>query len=278
MKWDIKKSNKIRERIAENEELMRKLSSVTEEVLKKHGIELEGLSYVFEPRVFQIDPGEITEVTMKSRAAIGAAISEDLGVKSSGAVLDLSIADFADSLHLPYCGPLDPITLVRLEKIRIPNIVARSSESRILKSSQDPIPTTRVKTMKQFMDQIMGRKELLSEFSESVFGALKEHGIELGKNEGCVFTPVLFETPIFAQKVAVSKKLPAIHEFGPQVLGSPALQSTSDMEIESLPGIIEYGKVQTVGAIINKRWWIGIPAPEILRALDIIREVNIRDL
>lgn len=278
MKWDIKKSNKLRERISENEELMRKLSSVTEEVLKKHGIELEGLSYVFEPRVFQMDPEEITEATMKSRAAMDAAVSEDLVVKSSGAVSGRSIADFFLS-RLPYCGPLDPITLARLEKIRISNIATHLSGSWILKTTQDPIPAVDLaKITRQFMDQIMGRKELLRDFSESVFGVLKEYGIEFARNEGCVFVPVLFETPIFAQKVAVSKKLPEIHGFGPQVLGSPALQPTVGGEIESFAGVIEYGNVQTVGVILPKWMIVGIPRPEILRVLDRVREVNGRIL
>lgn len=279
MKWDIKKSNKLRERIAENEELMRKLSSVTEEVLKKHGIELEGLSYVFEPRIFQMDPEEITEATMKSRAALDAAVSEELVVKSLGEVSGRSIADSVYLSRLPYCGPLDPVTLAWLEKIRIPNIAVRNPESMILKTTQDPVPAIDLaKITRQFMDQIMGKKELLRDFSESVFGVLKEYGIEFARNEGCVFIPVLFETPIFAQKVAVSKKLPEIHGFGPQVLGTPTLQSTVSQEIESSAGVIEYGNVQTVGVTLPRWMIVGIPRPEILRALDIIREVNIRNL
>ena len=95
-------------------------------------------------------------------------------MKSSGTVLGLSIADSVYLSRLPYCGPLDPVTLARLEKIRIPNIAIRNSESRILKSTQDPIPAIDLaKITRQFMDQIMGRKELLRDFSESVFGVLK---------------------------------------------------------------------------------------------------------
>jgi len=279
MKWDIERSNMLKERIAENEDLMRKLSSVTEEILKKYGIELEGLSYIFEPRVFQMDPEEITEATMKSRAAIDSAVSEDIVVKNSGAVLGRSTADSVYLSRLPYCGPLDPVTLARLEKIRIPNIAVRNSESMILKSTQDPVPAADLaKITRQFMDQIMRRKELLRDFSESVFGVLKEYGIEFAKNEGCVFIPIIFETPIFAQKVAVSKKLPEIHGFGPQVLGTPALQPAVGGEIESFAGVIEYENVQTIGVILP-RWVIaGIPRPDMLRVLDIIREVNIRNM
>lgn len=285
MKWDIKKSNTLKERIAENEELMGKLSSITDEVLRKHGIELEGLSYVFEPRVFQIEPGEMTEVAMKSRAAMISAISEDLVVESSGALLDRSIIDFTHSACLPYCGPLDPITLAKLERIRIPEIAAHYSVSK--RSTPDPIPPFRLRGTQDpipprqtniFINEMMRRKDLLSDLSESIFRILKEDGIEFSKNEGCVFIPVLFETPIFAQKVAVSKQLPQANGFGPKVYGTPTSLSTKETEIRTFPGIIEYGKVQTVGVIVDRWWWVGIPAPEILKTLDIIRKVNTREL
>lgn len=267
MKWDIEKSNMLKEKIAENEELMTKLSSMTDKILKKHNIKLNGFSYVFEPRVFQIDLHEIPEVMMKSRAAMVAAISDDLVGIGSGASLDRSMTALKHLYCLPYCGPIDPTTLAKLEKIRLTEIAHDSVYE--MRSTQDPVPHAPL-----LMNQIMGRKELLKELSESIFGILKDNGIELGENEGCVFTPILFETPIFAQKVTSSEKLSKIHGFGPQVYASPTSQSTPTIQVRPFAGVIEHGDVKTVGVVVDSWWWIGIPAPEILSALDAVREYN----
>jgi hypothetical protein len=240
---------------------------MTNEILKKYNIKLNGFSYIFEPRVFQIDSSEIPEVMLKSREAMVTAISEDLVGVSSGAFLDRSMTALKHSYCLPYCGPLDPITLAKLEKIRISEISHDSVYE--VRSTPDPVPPAPF-----LMNQIMGRKELLKELGESIFGALKEHGIELDENEGCVFTPILFETPLFAQKFTASEKVPKTHGFGPQVYVSPASQSTPTIQVRPFAGVIKFDNVETVGVIIDNWWWIGIPAAEILSALDIMREYN----
>lgn len=262
MKWNIKKSDELKEKIAKDEELMRELSNSADEVLKKHGVELKGISYVFEPRVFTMDPDEAPEVMVKSREAMVITIIEDL-YKKHLTVEDSIIDVMRITLCIPECGGMDPYTLRVLEKFRI-------SEKKLV--ADDPVP---IKGSKDLMRRIVGNKELLGELSETIFGVLEEHGIKFRENEGCVFTPCVFETPIFAQKVGVAERSEQIRGFGPQIYADPTPEPAARVKIKPFPGIIDTPWRQpTVGIIWSPWWWIGIPAPEMLLALDVMREVE----
>lgn len=260
MEWNIEKSDELKETIAKDEELMRELSDTVDEVLKNHGIKLGDMSYVFEPRVFTMSPDEAPEVIRKSREAMHVAIIRDLykkRVAEDSSIIDPAIVP----RHcIPYCGGPDPRFLSVLEDFRVK------------KDLDDPVPI--IRTSESFIKQIVGDEKLLNEFSKSVFGILESGGIKFGENEGCVFTPVVFETPIFAQKVAVAEHSQQIRRFGPQIYADPTPQPalTARVNLKPFPGIIEAPWGPTPGVIIDRWWWIGIPAPEMLRALDVMRE------
>jgi hypothetical protein len=261
MKWDIKKSDELRETIAKDEKLMRQLSQTVDGIFKEHSIKLKGMSYVFEPRVFQMDPDEAPEVMVKFRAAMVTAITEDLIKKGLGAQIENAIDASRFTHCLPKCGGLDPSTLRVLEKYRIfEGLIA-----------DDSVPIT---SSESLMRKIVGNKKLLRQFSDSVFGILEKYGIKFKQNEGCVFSPLVFETPIFAQKVAVAKDSQQFRGFGPQVYAEPHPDPWVNLKIKPFPGIIDTKWGPTTGVIIDHWWWIGIPAPEMLHALDIMREIQ----
>lgn len=258
MKWNIEKSDELKETIAKDGELMGKLSNAVDNVLKNHGIKLGDMSYVFEPRVFTMSPDEAPEVIRKSREAMLVAIIGDL-YKKRVAEDSSIIAAARVPLHcIPYCGGIDPRTLSVLEDFRVKEDL------------DDPVPI--IRTSESFIKQIVGNTELLNEFSNSVFEILEGRGIKFEENEGCVFTPVVFETPIFAQKVAVAEQSQQIRGFGPQIYADPTPEPA--IMVRPFPGIIEAPWGPTPGVIIDRWWWIGIPAPEMLRALDVMRGVK----
>lgn len=259
MKWDIKRSEELKKRIAEDEKLTRSLSNSVDEILKKYRIELKNMSYVFEPRVFTMSPDEAPEVMIKSSEAMLIELIQDSYKRGFTAKDILGTWNELLWLCLPECGGMDPLTLRKLEKFRILDVI-----------SDDPIPV--VAPSAGLIKKIVGNRELLTDFSESIFGILEKHGITFKENEGCVFTPVVFETPIFAQKVAVAERTQQIRGFGPQVYADPTPEPAVRAKLRPLPGIIVAPWGPTVGIIWPPWWWIGIPAPEMLRALDIMRE------
>ena len=256
MKWNIERSDELKETIAKDKELMEELSSAVDNVLKNHGINLGDMSYVFEPRVFTMSPDEAPEVIRKSREAMHVAIIRDLykkRVAEDSSIIDPAIVP----RHcIPYCGGPDPRFLLVLEDFRVK------------KDLDEPVPI--IRTSESFIKQIVRDEELLNEFSKSVFGILKRREITFEGDEGCVFAPVVFETPIFAQKVAVAEQSQQIRGFGPQIYADPTPEPA--IQVRPFPGIIEAPWGPTPGVIIDRWWWIGIPAPEMLQALDVMRE------
>ena len=260
MIWSIRKSERLKARIAQNEKLMKELSSLADKVLKNHGLKFGGLSYVFEPRVFNIRPGDGPELITRSPEALVKAILEEMGAIG---VVDQVGAGIIVPKCLPQCGPLDPFTLKILEKYRMTDEVF---------SDSNPLPP--YGTSEHLITRIVSSKKLLSELSEIIFNTLKEHGITFKENEGCVFTPVVFETPVFAQIVGTARRLSDIKGFGPQVYASPQSNKWGAIKPRPFPGIIinPWGG-RTPGVIIPPWWWIGIPAPEMLHALDVMRRM-----
>lgn len=260
MKWDIKRSMKVKRKISENPELMMKLTERVEGLFKEFKIQLPGMSYVFEPRVFSMDPEEAPDIMNRSRAAMLSAIMDNLVAKRAGNSMEAAIDMSKYTACLPQCGPMDPISLKILERLRIGKIV-----------DDDPVPIT---TSDQLMRRIVGNKKLMRTLSKSLFEVLQEADFQFSRREGCVFTPVVFQSPVYAQKVGSVEKISEMQGFGPQLYAyaDPTPQPAA-VRIKPFPGIIEL-RDQTLipGVIIDRWWWIGIPAPELLRALDIMRE------
>ena len=249
IEWDIQRSNEVKKQIAGNEELMKQLSKTVEATLKEFGVKLEGMSYIFEPRVFHMDADIAPEMMVKWHASMIKALLDD-AVKLGKRV------DIDKIKAKPEPGGMDPYSLEVIEKYRL-------YEEYI---NDDPIHTSPTQML---MNQIIGNKKLLQAFSSNVFGLLKEHGIEFIGTEGCVFTPMVFETPVYAQVVGKVNDYGQIRGFGPAVFADPS-------SVPAMPGVIRVGDELTVGLVCRfPWWWIGIPAPEMLVGLDRIRE-NVR--
>ncbi len=259
MRWNIKKSEELKLKIATNEPLMRKLGETVAQVMEKFDVGLEGMCYVFEPRIFTYDQNDFVDIRLKGRDSFLEDLARYLKTKVS------FTEDIFDYIYIPKrcvpeCGILDPWSLKILEKLRIGD-GGGADESAFLWHDA-PLA---------LMRQIVGNKELLEELSERIFSALREFKIVFKDNEGCVFTPMAVETPVYAQRVASKESANSFCSFGPQVLGAPDVDIDGVMSVP-LAGIVALEARDVPGIIFHKWWWIGIPAPELLRALDVIRE------
>ncbi len=252
MKWDIGRSNEVKQEILENEKLMQRLSETVADILKEFGINLEGMSYIFEPRVFRVDEDEMPEIQIKSHKA---KINALINYWKYGNIVEI-FEEEKFPKPTPVAGPLDPIRLSMIEKYRI------HKESSVM---DDPVPI--IRTSDSLIQSIVGNKELLTTLSESIFNLLEENKIMFNKDEGCLFVPALFETPIYAQVVSEVKEFEQVRGFGPAVLADPTPEPAQ-------PGIIRIGDDLTVGLAIKDILWVGIPAPEMMRALDILRKIQ----
>lgn len=261
MEWNIKRSMKVKRKIAENPELMAAMAKKVEAIFKEFKVKFSGMSYVFEPRVFSMNPKEAPEILNRSRAAMLKAILDDLLVASDGNGMDMAIDVSKYRACLPQCGPMDPFSIRILEKLRIRKNI-----------EDDPVP---IKTSDQLMRRIVGNKDLMQALSKALFNLLQRADIKFSKKEGCVFTPVVFQSPVYAQKVGMAADISEMRGFGPQLYAfADPTPEPSAVKIKPFPGIIEILKEQTLipGVIIDRWWWIGIPAPELLQALDVIRK------
>jgi len=262
MQWNIKKSARLKKTITENPKLMTEMSRQIEKVFREFKISLPGMSYVFEPRVFSFTDKESPEIAAKSRAAMLEAILAGLIVEEIGSSASDAIDVSRFRACLPQCGPLDPVSLEYLERLRIVENVA-----------DDPVP---IRTSGELMRRIVGDRKLMYALTEALFPVLEEARIRFGKKEGCVFTPVVFQSPIYAQKVGAARRTTDMPGFGPQLYASAdPTPEPAAMRMKPLPGIIEVGGRKTrlvPGVIIDRWWWVGIPAPELLRALEVVRK------
>lgn len=268
MKWNIKRSLELKKAITTNRDLMQELSRTVETLLKDHKIDLSNKSYVFEPRVFNYTQQEIPEISVKAREVLFKTLLDEL--IAGGIIIDGAAARLAREWHeyiskcIPECGGLDPIFLEKLNFLRIHEFIA-----------DDPIPIVNSLDLIKLM---VGNPKLMVNFSQRVFALLGKHGIKFDENEGCVFTPLVFDPPVYAQKVGTTKQASNLRGFGPQILADsnplpPGLSHSIHMKVPPFPGIIDGPWGLTPGTIIDRWWWVGIPAPELLSALDKMRNL-----
>jgi hypothetical protein len=264
MKWSIARSNEVKKAIASDPKLMKKLSTATDKVFKKHGLKFGNVSYVFEPRVFVMDSKKAPNALMKGREAMVKTMVGSLRTRGIIPRDAFDIGDFRDISKyfrcIPECGGMDPYTLRVIEFLRV------------FDDSNPLPPSVKIVDSEGLMSSIVGNKALMKDFSKTIFGALSESGIKLKKNEGCVFTPFVAETPVFAQKIGRARGMTQLTGFGPQVVAGPSMEVNYQLKIRPLPGIIDTNWGATPGIIVRWWWWIGIPAPEFLRAMDLIRD------
>lgn len=271
MEWNVKKSIEIKEKIASNEELMKQLSSLTQGILEKYKVKLDGISYVFEPRVFTMDASEAPEIWLKSRKAMTKTYIEEYDVLNRWSI-DISRYNMK---CLPTCGPKDPWSLRILEDLRFSDYIKDDPVPVWNEASAIPITLPKPIPSEYLINRIVADEKLLIELSESIFNVLHEQGITFEENEGCVFTPVAFDTPVYAQKVGRAESIEMISGFGPQVIDQPESYAQNAIRIDPFPGIIEFDHYGPIpGLIWDWWWWVGIPAPELLVALDKYREFS----
>ncbi len=269
MRWNFNRSMEIKKAISTNPDLMQELSKTVQTLLKEHKIDLSDKSYVFEPRVFNYTQKELPDIKVKAQESLFQSLLAK-GI-SGGIIIEGEVASIADKwdsyvfLHLPEHGGMNPMLLERLGFFRIHD-----------KIYDDPIP---VMDSYGLIKRMVGSKELMVQFSEKVFGLMERHNIKLKEDEGCVFTPIVFDTPIYAQKVGTARQTSKLLGFGPQILADsnplPAHPSLNVLKaIQPFPGIIDGIWGPTAGVIVDRWWWVGIPAPELLVALDKIRNFS----
>lgn len=263
VRWNPEESQQFKTAILSNEKLMRELSEATTSILKSHQIDYPGMSYIFEPHVFEMDTAVAGDLSLSSSEALAQAILVQLfqGHTSVGA--------YAEAEHfdpMSFCGPMNRITLDLLEKYRLVDRLA-----------DDPTPEPIIespakKQVLGLMRQIVSNKVLMEELSTSLDNILQTNGITVKENQGYVFVPVLFETPIYAQKIGEFDDLEQLRAFGPRIVANP---NTDRIPLEPISGIIAIklaGQQYLVPAVnMQFRWYEGIPAPEMLRAMNVMR-------
>lgn len=252
MKWNIKKSDEIKLRIAKDEALMKTLSSKMEAVFEKHKIKLGNKSYLFEPRVFMVDPEEIPSFGIQSREALTKTVIADFFDRGAGYYLE-DIWRYI--IRKPFPGIPNPALLEKIERLRVADL----AQANVIRDSID------------LTESIIGNKKMMAELSSTIFDVLQKRDFNFADNEGCIFVPIVTEKPVYAQKVARANRAAEVIGFGPQIVADPTPEP-----IMPVPGIIEVTiggvKVMTPGVIAKRWWWVGIPAPEMLKALDVIRQ------
>jgi len=120
-------------------------------------------------------------------------------------------------------------------------------------------------------EQILGNKALLHELSEAVSSALKAHGVAISEDVMYVFSPVVYNRPTFAHEVFMD--VTPMVAAGPHPdPSSPVVVADPTPDPSPEPAIIAARHMAS--ELVS--WRIarpidGIPAPELLYALDMFR-------
>lgn len=145
-------------------------------------------------------------------------------------------------------GPLDPQLAVLLDKDRI-------STARILDPTPEPAKT-------DLRTQILNDPKLFLQLSEALTEVLSKHDVSFEANETFAFIPVVVDKPMFKGQLAAGTPMPIPPSVQAMIMAERRLweihlteELEFDFEIEFDPGVI-----------ID-----GIPAPEILVALEQVR-------
>ncbi|MDY6930921.1 MAG: hypothetical protein SVJ22_03265 [Halobacteriota archaeon] len=147
----------------------------------------------------------------------------------------------------PWIGIPAPDVLIYMEKHRIKDEMIKDTDKKPLK------------------EQILRNKELLGELSETVAGVLKEHGVVISEEVSYVFSPVVYKTPTFAHEMFMDVSC-LNHEM---TMASKVIAyegPTPQPSILSAREIISEDLAKRIVMPID-----GIPAPELLYALDKLR-------
>ena len=109
-------------------------------------------------------------------------------------------------------------------------------------------------------EQILGNKELLHELSETVSSVLKEHGVAISEDVTYVFSPIVYKKPTFAHEMFMSV---SPSKFAPMVFADPTPEPARWLRASAV--------YTPVIPLPPPTPLDGIPAPELLYALDKLR-------
>jgi hypothetical protein len=133
----------------------------------------------------------------------------------------------------PEPGPYDPWIVKILDRERLDIATA---------AGPDPTP------WKDLREQIMADQALLAELSDAIAGVLGNHGVALAADETYAFEAVTAAKPRFSSQLAATPM---------QILRPPRATSRSMALFE------RYEQLDFI-----PRWYEGVPAPELLAALE----------
>jgi len=109
-------------------------------------------------------------------------------------------------------------------------------------------------------EQIIRNKELLGELSEAVSSVLKEHGVVISEDVMYVLSPIVYKKPTFAHEMFMSA---SPSKFAPMVFADPTPEPARWLWASAV-----YSPVIPLPPPTPLD---GIPAPELLYALDKLR-------
>jgi hypothetical protein len=264
--WNPEASQELKRRIATDVKLMKELTQVIQSSFEKHQIDLKDHSYLFEPRIFELGSHNKSSLWEDASGELARALFTQL-YHFEPLVLNLAAETSYQEIRYPWSlvGPLDPDFLRILEKHRLLD----SIKDTLNQFKDDPVPISPTLSV---MQQIVNNHTLLQEISEGIFGVLAQNGIQFQDNQSCVFVPIVFEAPVYAQQIGMVSQIEDIKGFGPEIYSdsNPLPAKVADA---GLIKVMTPANAVFVPAIRIRDIWIeGIPAPEMLRALDVMRE------
>lgn len=109
-------------------------------------------------------------------------------------------------------------------------------------------------------EQILGNKELLHELSETVSSVLKEHGVAISEDVTYVFSPIVYKKPTFAHEMFMDV---TPSQFAATIAADPTPEPAIASAI-----VLKASESASIGIVTPID---GIPAPELLYALDKLR-------
>jgi hypothetical protein len=109
-------------------------------------------------------------------------------------------------------------------------------------------------------EQIIRNKELLGELSEGVSNVLKEHGVAISEDVTYVFSPVVYKKPTFAHEMFMNVT--------PSMFASMVAADPTPQPAIASATVLRASESASMGIITPID---GIPAPELLYALDKLR-------
>jgi hypothetical protein len=258
--WNIEASNDLKRQIITNPQLISELNEVIKVNFEEHGVDLTSRSYIFEPKVFEIDNyASNGELDIKDAVTLFQKLYQFHPEKLNTAIQEIPGIRFP----FPEVGPLDPDFLNILKKYRLIDSLKQTVK---IVSSAPYLDSTTL----NFMQNILDNEKLLDGISNGIAKTLKDHGVKLGDNQSYVFVPYVFETPVYAQVIDEIEAGKLSNVFNPTNLTSTQFEANTVSA--GFVRVMDHPAIKLFPAAVIKDFMIaGIPAPELLKGLDAIK-------